>query len=63
MSAILPILSAPESLGSLLQAFHVGMDHAILFYDTNPRTTVSLVLLCLYAVYYLREVVKVKFDT
>lgn len=60
MSALLPILSGPECLESLIDAFHVGVDQASMFYATNPRTAVSLIVVCLYAVYYLREVVKVR---
>lgn len=59
MSALLPILSGPECLESLMQALHLGVDQAVFFYATNPRTAVSLVVVFLYAVYYLREVVKV----
>ena len=59
MSAILPLLSAPESLTPFISAFHMGLDQAFFFYASNPRTAVTLVLLFLYAIYYLREVVKV----
>lgn len=59
MSTIIPMLSAPEYLGPLVSAFHMGMDQAVFFYASNPRMAVSILAFFIFIIYYLREVVKV----
>ncbi len=51
--------SSPDCITGMFEILNRGMDNAVGFYLSNPRTFFALIFAFIFIVYYLREVVRV----
>ncbi len=51
--------SSPDCITGMFEVLNRGMDNAVGFYLSNPRTFFFLIFAFIFIVYYLREVVRV----